>query len=168
MFYVFLHSTTIHNRTSNSITIHSLYWSNISTNISTILVQSLEQANYSNIMTSQNGRSGHGSSDHVTTTTSTGMNQKAIVYMILLAIQFGIQPIITRRYTLSTINKSTVLLVQEIIKFIMAYSMLLISGDISHAIQGKLITPNTGFFIQDASLILWLFYLFFVVCVVYQ
>ena len=102
-------------------------------------------------MTSQNGRSTKtvvtgSSSDHNVTITgtgtgtgtgTTGMNQKAIVYMILLAVQFGIQPIITRRYTISTINKSTVLMVQEIIKFIMAYAVLTLSGKTSHAIQGK-------------------------------
>lgn len=66
----------------------------------------------------------------------TGTNHKAIVYMILLAIQFGIQPIITRRYTSPTINKSTVLLVQEIVKFIMAYSMLFLSGDTSNVMKG--------------------------------
>jgi hypothetical protein len=64
------------------------------------------------------------------------IQHKAVLYMTLLAIQFGIQPIITRRYTSSMINKSTVLFVQEIIKFIMAYGMLLLSGDTSKAIQG--------------------------------
>ena len=66
----------------------------------------------------------------------TGTNHRAIVYMILLAIQFGIQPIISRRYTSPTINKSTVLLVQEIVKFIMAYMMLLLSGNTSNVMKG--------------------------------
>jgi hypothetical protein len=65
-----------------------------------------------------------------------GVHHKAVLYMILLAIQFGIQPIITRRYTSSTINKSTVLFVQEVIKFLMAYGMLLLSGETSTALQG--------------------------------
>ena len=66
----------------------------------------------------------------------TGTNHKAYVYMILLAIQFGIQPIISRRYTSPAINKSTVLLVQEIVKFIMAYMMLLLSGNTSNVMKG--------------------------------
>ena len=80
-----------------------------------------------------------GSDDTSSNTTNNLMKNRhpnAIIYMILLAIQFGIQPIITRRYTSSTINKSTVILVQEIIKFIMAYGMLLLSGETSTATQG--------------------------------
>lgn len=97
-------------------------------------------------MTSQNGKStniaaaardkNNGTNKNETKNSSDGIQHKAIVYMILLAIQFGIQPIITRRYTSSTINKSTVLLVQELIKGIMAYGMLLLSGDTSTAMQG--------------------------------
>ena len=104
-------------------------------------------------MTSQNGKSTKAavSVNRTTSSTSTSSNsnsqavshQKAILYMVLLAIQFGIQPIITRRYTSSTINKSTVLLVQEIIKFVMAYAMLLVSGDASRAMQGKHFQKNT-------------------------
>jgi hypothetical protein len=52
---------------------------------------------------------------------------KAFVYMILLAIQFGIQPILTRQFTPPTVIRSTVVLVQEIFKLIIAVSMLLLS-----------------------------------------
>lgn len=44
----------------------------------------------------------------------------AIVCMSLLAVQFGIQPILVRRYTPQTIVRSSVVLVQEVVKFVIA------------------------------------------------
>jgi len=46
-----------------------------------------------------------------------GLTSYAIVCMSLLALQFGIQPILVRKYTPQTIVRSSVVLVQEIIKF---------------------------------------------------
>lgn len=43
---------------------------------------------------------------------------KAIVYMTLLALQFGIQPIVTKQFMSKTVIKSTVILTQEIIKLL--------------------------------------------------
>jgi hypothetical protein len=48
----------------------------------------------------------------------------AVISMALLALQNGLQPILTRRFTEPGINRSTVILVQEILKGIMAYSLL--------------------------------------------
>ena len=53
-----------------------------------------------------------------TTTTSSDLSYKAIIFMCLLACQFGIQPIVTKKYTSTKIIKSTVILTQEIIKLI--------------------------------------------------
>jgi UDP-sugar transporter A1/2/3 len=44
----------------------------------------------------------------------------AIISMALLAIQFGIQPLVTKRYTSPAIIKSTVILLQEVVKLIIA------------------------------------------------
>jgi len=53
---------------------------------------------------------------------------KAIFYMVLLALQFGAQPSLTRHFTPSGINRSTVILVQEVMKFGLAAFMLRVSS----------------------------------------
>ena len=45
------------------------------------------------------------------------LSPTAITCMSLLALQFGIQPILVRKYTPQTINRSSVVLVQELVKF---------------------------------------------------
>ena len=46
-----------------------------------------------------------------------GLTPTAITCMSLLALQFGIQPILVRKFTPQTIVRSSVVLVQEIVKF---------------------------------------------------
>lgn len=46
-----------------------------------------------------------------------GLSPAAIIYMSLLALQFGIQPILVRKFTPQTIVRSSVVLVQEVMKF---------------------------------------------------
>jgi UDP-sugar transporter A1/2/3 len=46
-----------------------------------------------------------------------GLTPAAITYMSLLALQFGIQPILVRKFTPQTIVRSSVVLVQEVVKF---------------------------------------------------
>jgi hypothetical protein len=74
-----------------------------------------------------------------TASTTGTLSGKAILYMILLAVQFGIQPILSRRYTSPHIIKSTVVFIQEIVKFIMAYTMLSLSGNTSNSLKGMYI-----------------------------
>ena len=69
-------------------------------------------------------------------TASPPLDGRALFYMALLAIQFGIQPILTRTYTAPGINKSTVILVQELLKFVMAFTMLTLSGNRQAALKG--------------------------------
>ena len=69
-------------------------------------------------------------------TASPPLDGRALFYMSLLAIQFGIQPILTRTYTAPGINKSTVILVQELLKFVMAFTMLTLSGNRQAALKG--------------------------------
>jgi len=63
---------------------------------------------------------------------------KATIYLLLLALQFGVQPILTRTYTPPGIIRSTVILTQEIVKFFMALFMLRISKSTHEAFKGKL------------------------------
>ena len=68
------------------------------------------------------------------------LSREAILYMTLLAFQFGLQPILTRRFTPPTIIKSTVIFVQECTKFCIAFSMIQLSGKTQSAIQGTLLS----------------------------
>ena len=56
--------------------------------------------------------------------------------MFLLALQFGFQPTLTRKFTPQGICRSTVILMQEITKFVLAYTMLTISGSKQSALTG--------------------------------
>lgn len=73
---------------------------------------------------------------------ATLLTGKAIFYMFLLAIQFGMQPSLTKRYISKTCNtsscRSSVVLVQEALKFIIC-SILLLSDkkpNVQQALQG--------------------------------
>lgn len=57
-------------------------------------------------------------------------------YLLLLAVQFGAQPILTRSYTRPGITRSTVILMQEAVKFLIALSMLRISDPAREATKG--------------------------------
>lgn len=46
-----------------------------------------------------------------------GLTPTAVMCMSLLALQFGIQPILVRRFTPQTVVRSSVVLVQELVKF---------------------------------------------------
>lgn len=65
------------------------------------------------------------------------LDRKAVFYMFLLALQFGVQPILTRRYTPQGITRSTVVLMQELVKFVMAGITLLVSGGMRTAMKGR-------------------------------
>lgn len=65
------------------------------------------------------------------------LDRKALFYMLLLALQFGVQPILTRRYTPPGITRSTVVLMQEIVKFVIAGFMLQVSGGMKDALKGR-------------------------------
>jgi hypothetical protein len=64
------------------------------------------------------------------------LDRRALFYMFLLAVQFGVQPILTRRYTPPGITRSTVVLMQEFVKFAIAGSMLQLSGATREALKG--------------------------------
>lgn len=56
--------------------------------------------------------------------------------MLLLAVQFGLQPILTRRFTPPDITRSTVVLIQELVKGLLALSMMQITGSTKSALNG--------------------------------
>jgi solute carrier family 35 (UDP-sugar transporter), member A1/2/3 len=63
-------------------------------------------------------------------------SQKAMFYMFLLSLQFAFQPLLTRTFTPQNICRSTVILCQEMLKFFLAFAMLLLSGNRSNAVSG--------------------------------
>jgi hypothetical protein len=68
--------------------------------------------------------------------TAQQMDGRAILYMSLLAIQFGTQPVLSRSFIPSTLPRSAVVLVQELIKFFLAAGLLYSSGDFASATKG--------------------------------
>ena len=53
-----------------------------------------------------------------------GLTSEATIYMVLLALQFGLQPGLVRKYTPQTICRSTVVMMQEILKVIISAFVL--------------------------------------------
>ncbi|KAL7496284.1 hypothetical protein ACHAWT_004688 [Skeletonema menzelii] len=51
---------------------------------------------------------------------SSSLSPKALIFMCLLALQFGIQPIVTKKFTSPEIIRSTVIFTQEIVKLLIA------------------------------------------------
>jgi solute carrier family 35 (UDP-sugar transporter), member A1/2/3 len=73
----------------------------------------------------------------MTSKISQAFDRKALFYMFLLALQFGMQPLLTKRFTPIGICRSTVILVQEVLKFFMAVIMLGLSGSVQSALSGE-------------------------------
>lgn len=69
-------------------------------------------------------------------TNDSTLTREAVFYMVLLALQFGLQPILSRHFTPSGISRSSVVLVQEFLKFFMALLMLFLSGSMQSATTG--------------------------------
>ena len=61
---------------------------------------------------------------------------EAIASMTLLALQFGMQPALTRQYTPPTTCRSTVIITQECVKFVIAIFMLSSSGQLKASLEG--------------------------------
>mmetsp|Transcript_1824 Transcript_1824/g.4298 ORF Transcript_1824/g.4298 Transcript_1824/m.4298 type:complete len:393 (-) Transcript_1824:76-1254(-) len=68
--------------------------------------------------------------------TSTGTSFEAVLFMSLLALQFGMQPALTRKYTPVTTCRSAVVITQECVKFGIAMFMLFSSGQAKAALEG--------------------------------
>ena len=61
---------------------------------------------------------------------------EAIASMTLLALQFGMQPALTRQYTPPTTCRSAVIIMQECVKFLIAIFMLSSSGQLKPSLEG--------------------------------
>ena len=83
------------------------------------------------------GNSINNKDKEIASNNTTELSQRALFVMVLLALQFGLQPLLTRKYTSPDITKSTVLLVQEVVKGFLALGMLILSGQASKAWQGR-------------------------------
>jgi len=64
------------------------------------------------------------------------LTPKALLYMFLLALQFGIQPVLTKTFTPSSVCRTSVILIQEMIKCLIAGFMLISSGSLKSAVRG--------------------------------
>ena len=64
---------------------------------------------------------------------SDDLSTQALFYMFLLSLQFGIQPILTKNFTPPSICRTSVVLVQEAVKFFFASCMLFGSGNFKSA-----------------------------------
>ena len=73
----------------------------------------------------------------ISMTSAPSLDGSAVFCMFLLALQFGIQPTLTRRFTPKGICRSSVILMQELLKLILAYSMLTLSGARKSAFNGR-------------------------------
>ena len=60
---------------------------------------------------------------------------KSTLYMALLALQFAIQPILTKKFTPKSINRSTVVMSQDFVKVLLTFTALNLTGSWSKAIQ---------------------------------
>mmetsp|Transcript_30682 Transcript_30682/g.56826 ORF Transcript_30682/g.56826 Transcript_30682/m.56826 type:complete len:374 (-) Transcript_30682:8-1129(-) len=66
---------------------------------------------------------------------SAPLSVQALGYMFLLALQFGLQPILTRRFTSTEICRTTVIIGQETLKFCLGLFMLTTSGNVKAAVS---------------------------------
>mmetsp|Transcript_21318 Transcript_21318/g.43524 ORF Transcript_21318/g.43524 Transcript_21318/m.43524 type:complete len:92 (-) Transcript_21318:2746-3021(-) len=57
------------------------------------------------------------------TSPSSSLSPKALLFMALLALQFGIQPIVTKKFTSGKVIKSTVIFMQEVVKLVIAFGV---------------------------------------------
>mmetsp|Transcript_3070 Transcript_3070/g.5031 ORF Transcript_3070/g.5031 Transcript_3070/m.5031 type:complete len:409 (+) Transcript_3070:96-1322(+) len=65
-----------------------------------------------------------------------GLSPVALTYMSLLALQFGLQPIVTRAFAPKTICRSTVVMMQEVAKLITSAALLAGSGAWHSSVAG--------------------------------
>lgn len=67
---------------------------------------------------------------------SFGLDPKAAFYMSLLALQFACQPILTKRFTPKTVNRSSVVITQDIVKVFITLAALFVTENWATAVAG--------------------------------
>eukprot|EP00550_Attheya_septentrionalis_P013455 CAMPEP_0198303180 /NCGR_PEP_ID=MMETSP1449-20131203/56754_1 /TAXON_ID=420275 /ORGANISM="Attheya septentrionalis, Strain CCMP2084" /LENGTH=395 /DNA_ID=CAMNT_0044005665 /DNA_START=166 /DNA_END=1353 /DNA_ORIENTATION=- len=67
---------------------------------------------------------------------SSALSRQAIFYMCLLALQFGMQPSLSRRFTPPTVCRSSVVMIQEVTKFFIGLIMLTSQRQLRTALKG--------------------------------
>jgi len=87
------------------------------------------------------------------TPAAAALDGKAMFYLLLLALQFGLQPVLTKKFSPPGITRSTVILMQELVKFFMALFMLRISNSFAEAVKGtNILAVLVGFLFLWSSL----------------
>eukprot|EP00934_Nitzschia_sp_Nitz4_P002181 Nitzschia sp. Nitz4//scaffold161_size51353//45905//47003//NITZ4_006960-RA/size51353-snap-gene-0.7-mRNA-1//1//CDS//3329537945//2181//frame0 len=90
------------------------------------------------------------------------LDGRAFTLLAFLALQSGIQPILTQKFTAQGICLSSVIMVQEFVKCGMAFAMLVLSGSFRTAVSGWTITswmtvallPATLYAVQNVAALL--------------
>lgn len=60
--------------------------------------------------------------------TATSLSPMALWYMLLLSVQFGSQPILTRKFTPKSITRSTVILMQDVVKVFLSCILMMLTN----------------------------------------
>uniref|UniRef100_A0A7S1YRA0 Sugar phosphate transporter domain-containing protein n=1 Tax=Ditylum brightwellii TaxID=49249 RepID=A0A7S1YRA0_9STRA len=128
-------------QTSPTITGSSLPATTITTTATSTVSPPTPQSSLSIINTSSPSTTSQ-SSTATTPATNSPSSQKslspeAILYMSLLALQFGIQPLLVRRFTPSNICRSTVVMTQEVVKFAIGFFVYFHVGGSEQAVKRK-------------------------------
>lgn len=63
------------------------------------------------------------------------MTAEGILYLALLAIQFGMQPLLYKEFMAKDVDKGSIVLACEVIKFVLASTMLVTSGSAAKAFE---------------------------------
>lgn len=63
-----------------------------------------------------------------------GLDPKAALYMSMLALQFACQPILTKRFTPKSVNRSSIVMTQDVVKVVITLAALFITGSWSTSV----------------------------------
>jgi len=64
------------------------------------------------------------------------LSRKGVIYLSLLALQFGAQPLLFREFSSRSLNKKSIVLVGEMTKFMLCTLMLIVTGQLGEAVKG--------------------------------
>lgn len=65
-----------------------------------------------------------------------GLSPQAALYMSMLALQFACQPLLTKKFTPKSVNRSSIVMSQDIVKVIITLAALFMTGSWSTAVAG--------------------------------
>jgi len=65
------------------------------------------------------------------------LSVQAVIYMSILAFQFGSQPVLTKLFVSPSVCKTSIVIAQEICKFVISFLMLFANGSWPKVVSGK-------------------------------